>query len=92
VSGAQQAPPGAASTQPIEQALNLHLIPNAQRSIDLEKTMPFDVRTAPMEAARRKPRVDEPFVPLSGDVYIERRLLARFRTEDAVRVYPSDAR
>jgi len=91
VSSAQQAAP-AASTQPIEQALNLQLIANAQRSMDIARTLPFDLRTAPMETPKRKPRVDEPFVALSQDVYIERRLLARPRAEDAVRVYPSDAR
>ena len=80
------------STQPIEQALNLQLIANAQRSVDFARTMPFDVRAAPLEAPRRKPPVDEPFVAVSEDVYIERSLLARPRAEDAVRVYPSDAR
>jgi hypothetical protein len=91
VSSAQQAAP-TGSTQPIEQALNLQLIANAQRSMDIARTMPSDLRTAPMEAARRKPSVDEPFVALSGNVYIERRLLVRPRAEDAVRVYPNDAR
>lgn len=91
VSGAQQALPRG-STQPIEQALNLHLIANAQRSLDIARTMPFDLRTAPLEASRRKPPVDEPYVALSEDVYIERTLLTRRRAEDAVRVYPSDAR
>jgi hypothetical protein len=88
---AQQAAP-AASTQPIEQALNQQLIASAQRALDVARTVPGELRTAPLAAPTRRPPMDEPFVALVRDVYIERSLLTRPRPADAVRVYPSDAR
>jgi hypothetical protein len=87
---AQQAAP-AASTQLIERALNQQLIASAQRALDVARTVPGELRTAPMAAPTRRPAVDEPFVALVRDVYIERSL-TRPRPADAVRVYPSDAR
>lgn len=88
---AQQAAP-AASTRLIEQALNQQLIASAQRALDVARTVPGELRTAPIAAPTRRPEVDEPFVALVRDVYIERALLTRPRPADAVRVYPSDAR
>ena len=91
VLSAQQAVP-AMPAQEIERAINQQLIASAQRALDVERTVPRELRTSPMAAPTRRPPVDEPFVALARGVYIERSLLTRPRPADAVRVYPSDAR